>query len=86
MRYEYQKNSVSLYMPAPETQMVLDEECKKGAHPFKILLSIEGDQQSIVARWCDICGTAAIDRNDDNRTQAGVFMRATRPKIFEQNL
>jgi hypothetical protein len=34
-----------------------------------------------VVRWCQVCGAIVIDRDYDNRTSAGYYMKMRGPQI-----
>ncbi len=58
--------------------------CKPGKHLLvKIYETAEdGCGSSHVVRWCEICGSIAVDVDVDGRTNAGQIMKMRRPQVL----
>lgn len=64
-----------------EVMKLIEDECKKGKHSFQKIFESENDMESSVVRWCEVCGSIAVDTDYDGRTKPGAVMGMLSPSI-----
>ena len=48
---------------------------------IEIYTRYQGQDETVVVRWCTECGSVVIDMDCDNRTYPGSVMQMKRPRI-----
>ncbi len=67
-----------------EVIKIYEEKCKKGEHPFEELYRKNYVLESVVVRYCHICGASRVDMEFGNKEKSRVLMSLRTPKILER--
>lgn len=62
-------------------------KCTGGKHDLVVVY--RGNRfynEEAVVRWCQNCGAVVVDKDYDNRTNAGQIMQMKFPKLTKENI